>query len=593
MAGPPATHRPAIVAAVAVALILLATVDERGFALVNDCHQMLSTAFALVHDGEVGISGNTWMGVPRGPLECVSRFGLGQSLLETLPVLVARELWGRHPGTPTAPLFVLVPIVCLSVAALGSARAALALGAGPVLAALFGLALPLATPLLGYAASGLSEPLQAAAVSVLVAATIVLRTEEGRAPGWEVAAGLAAGAALLAKSFLVVVVGPLALVAALAAGNGGASGRVRWRVVVSGGLVAGVWGLFEIVRFGRLFGGYEGFGFSHPLVDGLLRLTLFPNKGLLWYAPLALLAPAGLAVLWKKDRLLAAAFLFAGGALLVLVARWYAWDGQVGWGPRLLVPLLPLLVVLASAASVASRLRFAALVLGVLGIAVNVLSLVVPFQSVYALAAVAGTPEEGSSRLAGTVGWSPIRLHARLLVEKARGGDVAARLRAGALSDLNPPLVPAGEPPTFCSDPLVWTFWGRSWISPSEAVDPYRLALIDQMVRALDLGRFETALGRARIVIRTGGPVPDPGDVAVAADAAFRLGKAAESDRLLSLVAGSCQPAIAFVRASRGLDVSCIPEPARRGFLASVAEARRLGLPVTGWSRLVVGRQRD
>lgn len=590
MPGPSATSRPASWAAVAVALLLLATVDERGFALVNDGHQMLSTAFALVHDGEVGISRNTWQGVPRGSFECVSRYGMGQSLLETLPVLASRALWSRHPGTPTAPLFALVPIACLSAAAWGAARAALALGAGPLASALFGLALPLATPLLGYAASGLSEPLQAAAVSLLVAAAIVLRTEEDPWAGWEVAAGLAAGAAILAKSFLVVVVGPLALVAALRAGSDGARGRIRWRVVVWGGLVAGTWLLFEIVRFGRLFGGYEGFGFSHSLVDGLLRLTVFPNKGLLWYAPLALLAPAGLAVLWRKDRLLATSFLVASVAVLILVARWFAWDGQAGWGPRLLVPLLPVLVVLAAAASASTRLRFGALALGALGVAVNVLALLVPFPSVQALAAAAATPELAASRLATTASWNPIRLHARLLAEKARGGDVAARLRAGALSDLTPPLVPAGELPPFSTAPLVWTFWGRSWVAPSDAVDPYRLALIDQTVRALDLGRFETALRRGNVLVRTGGAVPDPGEVAAAADAALRLGRTAEADRLLSLVAGSCHPAIAFVRTGRGLLDPCVPELARPRFLASVAEARRRGLPVTGWSRLVAGR---
>ncbi len=78
--------------------------------------------------------------------------------------------------------------------------------------------------------------------------------------------------------------------------------------------------------------------------------------------------------------------------------------------------------------------------------------------------------------------------------------------------------------------------------------------------------------------------------MAAAADAALRLGRTAEADRLLSLVASSCNPAIAFVRTVRGLDDPCVPERARPRFLASVAEAQRRGLPVTGWSRLVPGR---
>jgi hypothetical protein len=148
-----------------------------------------------------------------------------------------------------------------------------------------------------------------------------------------------------------------------------------------------------------------------------------------------------------------------------------------------------------------------------------------------------------------------------------------------------------GEIPPLVTTPLAWTFWGRSWVKPLPGlVDPYRQALTDQTIRAMDLRRWDRAWSLASTLVRAEGDHPDPADVAVAADAAWRLGHSEESTRLLSLVPGSCHPAIAFVRAERGMDVSCVPEGIRGRFLASVAEARRTGVAVTDWSRRTAPR---
>jgi hypothetical protein len=182
---------------------------------------------------------------------------------------------------------------------------------------------------------------------------------------------------------------------------------------------------------------------------------------------------------------------------------WWAWDGQVGWGPRLLVPILPALVFLAAAvtavpaAAGAARSRretaFAALVL--LGVGVNLLGVLVPFPGVDAvvasaqpLPAVEGVRSPAASapyqHLARNPSWSPIRIHARLLAERIRGGDVAGRLSAGALADLDPPLVPRGGLPVLVASPFRFAFWGRTWIAPLPGgADPYDDAAADQELR--------------------------------------------------------------------------------------------------------------
>ena len=57
-----------------------------------------------------------------------------------------------------------------------------------------------------------------------------------------------------------------------------------------------VWLTFEMSRFGRLFGGYEGEAFSHPWLDGFWRLLIGPNFGLLLFFPAAIAIP----LVWRR-----------------------------------------------------------------------------------------------------------------------------------------------------------------------------------------------------------------------------------------------------------------------------------------------------
>ena len=147
---------------------------------------------------------------------------------------------------------------------------------------------------------------------------------------------------------------------------------------------------FEFARFGKLFGGYAGETFSYPFFTGLLRLTVLPNKGLFWYAPIVLLAPFGFFALRRRDARLALACAASAASLLLAACAWWAWDGQAGWGPRLLLPALPPLLVFAGLAPSGSArpVRFAGALALVLGAGVNLLGALVPFPAVYALSSV-------------------------------------------------------------------------------------------------------------------------------------------------------------------------------------------------------------
>ncbi len=375
----------------------------------------------------------------------------------------------------------------------GRRAGAEAAGVGRRVAILAGLALPLATPLWGYAASDLSEPLQAASLAVLVAAAAALRLERKAGRGWEIAAGAAAGLALLTKSLLLLPALPLLLAASLRP-----AGSPRFRrlppAVFAG--CSAVWAALELSRFGRLFGGYAGEGFTHPLGDGLLRLLALPNRGLLFFAPLVLLAPAGFFTLRRRDALLAWAGTLSAGSLLGAVAMWWAWDGQVGWGPRLLVPILPVLVFLAAAAMSttggarrARRGREAVLGTAVLlGVAVNLLGALVPFPASTRSSRRRSRfpPSTGSTRPPRTLppaprphpSWRPSGSTPALLAEAAalrrrRGagrlsspGAARGDLGAGSLRGRSVPGT-RGLPVRVRARPgsRSAAFWGRAWIA--------------------------------------------------------------------------------------------------------------------------------
>lgn len=337
-------------AAVCIAAFILAmTADERPFGLVTDGQIMTRTAYAIAETGELGMAQGHPVNLVRPAGDAVTRYGLGFSLFQVPIVLLAGPFERAFGLGSSQTLFVLGQLFWVLVAALAAAGLVRAWGGDARSASLAVLATSVASPLWGYVCSDFSEPLQAATVAGSLALAS-LATSEGVSPRRETllsaAAGAAAGLGLLTKSILVVLLPCVAFVLIF---SGRRDARLRRLAAAAAGaapLVA-TWLAFELVRFGRPFASYRGESFSNPVLDGLWRLTVGPNKGLLLYFPLALLAVAGAFRLVRERGLVAAAPLGLIGFLTVTTAAWWSWDGTAGWGPRLLVPAIPLLAALA------------------------------------------------------------------------------------------------------------------------------------------------------------------------------------------------------------------------------------------------------
>lgn len=249
------------------------------------------------------------------------------------------------------------PIVATALAVFPLARLLRLGGAGRRPAPWLAAALVLGTFLGPLGVSDFQEPWLVLFGSFALERALVSRLLRGRTRHSVLAAaGAALSLALLAKPTAVVLAPALALPSLMPRyGERRAAGLVS----LVTGAIPGIALLATLneVRFGSpLALGYES-QLAHPLARAVspawtvLRLTLFPNRGLLWYAPLLLLAPVVLPRLLRERRrhaVLLASLLGFGGFFAANVS-WFAWDGGFGWGPRLLAPAVacaaPLLAV--------------------------------------------------------------------------------------------------------------------------------------------------------------------------------------------------------------------------------------------------------
>ena len=374
------------------------------------------------------------------------------------------------------------------------------------------------------------EPFQAAVVGGAFALVAVAAGPEHpprRQLVLSALAGAVAGLCLLAKSILVVVLPCVVLVLFLSRPKEGRLARAA--AALAGWLpLAALWTVFEVTRFGKPFASYQGERFSHPVLDGLWRLTVGLNKGLFIYFPLGLLAVWGLVVVWRSSREMA---LVLGGFclfLFVTTSAWWSWDGTAGWGPRLLIPLVPLVAALAVvAARTAAPGLFWALFAA--GVAVNLIGVLQPDSSTslyyqclpgrrltaaqtgdYPAFAVDRVAPDGSSRLlplhdaARHAALSPIRLSWWLLGLRMSGGDTLKALQAppwpadvagGPLESPEKALEPSLLP--FITSPFRWPTLGSALFRDPSRPDfafAYLDSVYDQALRAQDMGRPDRAL---------------------------------------------------------------------------------------------------
>ena len=540
-------RRPLASALVLVAVVLAGTVDERLFGLVTDEQQMLTTGVSMAEFGEIGIARGQLFMVHRPEGDAVSPYGMGTSLILALPALIAGKWEHAFGEGASQTLFVLVPLALILAGAAFAGLLARDLGGGPSGTVVAVLGASVASPLWAYAGTAYSEPLQGTAL--VGAAFFALRAARESAENDSnlsrnmaaAGAGLLAGLALLAKS-VNLLAAPLTLLPVLFGGGSREPWRNRVTRVLSaaaGALVpAASWLAFEVVRFGRPFTSYGGQDFSHPFLDGLVRLLAGPNKGLVVFFPLLVLAVGGLLLLAREPgRRLAAVAL--GGPFLVLLlvtASWWAWDGTVGWGPRFLVPAVPLLAAAAGVA--AARLPWPAASAAFVGagVLVNLLGVLAPDTALSAWVLTAPgsvlSPEEvrlypsfylerradGRTVLprefnaASDPAFSHLRLGFALLRLKLRAGSAEEReegLRNAPWLHLHPDLVPhrTGTDVTtnaatwVLRGPFRWPFLGRASLGAPELDETFNrawaTAQADQVLRNVDLGRADRAVALA------------------------------------------------------------------------------------------------
>ncbi len=387
-----------------VVAAILAAVSPWRVPLSSDGLLLLRTAFSLALTGSfrlppagpgASLDPYTFLPAP-GPVPGVvsvyAPFGslLRSALLVPLGLLPA----GAARGVAADVLLSLVPILTMAAAVFPLTRLARIGGAGKRSAPLLAGALILTTFLAPLGVSDFQEPvLVFLGAAALERALCARRLRGGRDRA------LAASSALLSVAMLskptVVVMLPALLVGGFARRRPGTrSGLGAFLLGALPGLAAFL--LLNAVRFGspltlgylRLLDNPKARS-ADPLWT-LARLTVLPNRGLLWFAPLLLLAfwPAALRGwrgLRRTDRVAA---LLASSALFGTNLVWWAWEGGFGWGPRLLAPAAA--VSITFLAGRGRAWRRGALFLAAAGAALNGPGLLVDTGRIYA--AVAARP---------------------------------------------------------------------------------------------------------------------------------------------------------------------------------------------------------
>jgi len=517
------------------ALVLLLTVDDRYPGAIADGRQMAWTAIAITETGQLGQARGRDFTWPRAEGDAVSRYGMGMSLAQIPAAWMAPRIEARLGPGASQPLFLIVPLlgVCGAAAAAGWIALSLGLSSAGVAAAV--LLTALGSPLGSYASLDLSEPLQAAALALSLACSLASSSALATAGSnlrYAFLAGAAAGTAVLTKSSLAVAV-PFALLPLVSEARAGARSRIASALAGLALPFAG-WIYFEFARFGRLFASYEGEGFTHPWLDGLWRLLAGPNRGLLLYFPALVIAMLAVVICYRQPssraRLVVTASAGIFAALLAIAAGWWACHGLWGWGPRLLVPALPLLA--ASAAIIVDRWpRTARYALLAASMILNLPGLLQNAAPVTLFAAACEWPTadkafaeslasyaqhaqaDGSYRVAPDQVLETVPRASPFLVYPwfARAASEPSPEERARLLE-TPPWIQS-RPDIGCTDAATsdfgrrlrkrpgWAVWGRGfWPDPDASGFPgvYDEGLLDQVVRAQQLGRAETALTLSR-----------------------------------------------------------------------------------------------
>lgn len=197
---------------------------------------------------------------------------------------------------------------------------------------------------------------------IVIALWAVWRGTSGGSPGRHaLIAGLALGWAVVIEHGAVLTGAPVALWALWRMRDW--EPRRLWRTVglaVAGGIVAAIPLLaYNLTVFGNAFQtgysgvvGFEGmhqglFGLTYPKLDVLWEILGGKRRGMVWVAPVLVLAPFGIWTLLRDPAKRDIGELAAAGAVIVFLyhAAYVYWDGGDSTGPRHALPAIAYLAI--------------------------------------------------------------------------------------------------------------------------------------------------------------------------------------------------------------------------------------------------------
>ncbi len=324
----------------------------------------------------------------------------GVTLL-SVPIVVAADAWSGQTAHQFTPAFenrefnqflkIRIRLVAALVFAVLTAIAATLLydlgrrwfgsvDAGVVTALSYGL---------GTTAWGWSTTIfgHAAVAALLVIATwAVWRGTEGQRlrSGYALVAGLALGWAVLIEHSALIAGLPVAVLAYWQTREQPVAARVRVAGIAGAAGATALVALlaYNVVAFGTPFRlGYSGvtdfagmqqglFGLTYPKPDVLFELVFGERRGVLWVAPILIVAPFGLSILIRDPAMRVRGwFALPAAAIPFLInASYFYWDGGNATGPRHAVPAFGFLALAIGAfwarAGTWSRVAVAALLAG-------------------------------------------------------------------------------------------------------------------------------------------------------------------------------------------------------------------------------------
>ena len=327
---------------------------------------VFGVARSLAGRGAVGTGILFWTRFPMGSGSIFSE-GVGGAYYTVkdigLSLLLAPFVWMAYRlGFSAVHAAFLVPPLIVALTGGIVYRTGIAWGYGRRTALAAALAFGFGTMAWPYSKVLFTQSLAGLGLAVALYGVTCARAEEKRAMAFLGGVGLGLAGLSTVPAW---VTGPLYLlyfvwdVPALARSSSGkAMGReVGKRLAYIAVFIAGTLpfiaaqGLYNNARFGSpLDTGYARVGLSgfSPafFLVGILGQLLSTVRGVVWFAPITVLAPVGLI----QARRQAQAWLAAGqaGIALVVYSLYRAWAAGLSWGPRYLVIIMPALALLAA-----------------------------------------------------------------------------------------------------------------------------------------------------------------------------------------------------------------------------------------------------